>query len=131
MTLLGAGDADNYGMKLRCGTAGIFKNIIIAGGFDKISIHLENSETLRNLVAGILEIDYAYVNNSVSDLAIKYSSDENDEIDIAGHEIEASENVHLKDLGSGVNKATIYEGGFDMSSEDSFFYTNKLHWSRF
>ena len=121
VTLLGAGDAENYGMKLRRGTAGIFKNIIIAGGFDKHSIHLENSETLRNLVAGTLEIDYAYINNNVSDLAIKYSNDENDDVDITGFEIEASENVHLQDLSSGVDKATIYEGGFDMSLEDSFF----------
>jgi len=121
ITLIGAGDADNYGMKLRRGTAGIFKNIIIAGGFDKRSIHLENSETLRNLVDGTLEIDYAYINSNVSDVAIKYSSDENDEVDISGHKIEASENVHLQNLSSGVNKETTYEGGFDMSSEDSFF----------
>jgi len=121
VTLIGAGDADNYGMKLRRGTAGIFKNIIIAGGFDKRSIDIENSETLRNLVAGTLEIDYAYINNQVSDMTIHYTTDEGDAVDITGYEIENSENVFLQNLTSNVNTGTTFNGGFDMSTEDSFF----------
>ncbi len=121
VTLIGAGDADNYGMKLRRGTAGIFKNIIIAGGFDKRSIDIENSETLRNLVAGTLEIDYAYINNQVSDMTIHYTTDEGDAVDITGYEIENSENVFLQNLTSNVNTGTTFNGGFDMSTEDNFF----------
>jgi hypothetical protein len=126
ITLLGNGDADNYGMKLRRGTAGIFKNLILAGNFDKRSIDAENSETLRNLVSGSLVIDYAYINNSVSDIAIKYSSDEGDEVDMTGHEIENSENVFLQDLASGITEATTYTGGYDMSTEDSFFMSTNF-----
>ncbi len=121
ITLIGKGDAENYGIKLRRGTAGIFKNIIVAGGFDRRSIHVENSETLRNLVARSLEIDYAYINNNVSDVAIKYSEDEGDTVDISGYEIENSENVFLQDLKIGISRSSTFEGGYDMSNEDSFF----------
>ena len=121
VTLIGAGDAENYGMKLRRGTAGIFKNIILAGGFDKRSIHIENSETLRNLVDGSLLIDYAYINNQVSDVAIKYSEDDGDAVNIEGHKVEDSENVFLQDLTTAVSESTTYTGGFDMSTDDSFF----------
>ena len=121
ITLIGSGDAENYGMKLRRGTAGIFKNMIISGGFDKRSIHAENSETLRNIISGALEIDYSYINNNVSDVAIAYSSDEGDEVDITGHEFEASENIFMQDLTYGVTVETTYNGGYDMSTDDSFF----------
>ena len=46
VTLIGKGDAENYGMKLRRGTAGKFMNFIVTG-FDKRTIHVENSQTLR------------------------------------------------------------------------------------
>ncbi len=123
VTLIGNGDAENYGMKLRRGTAGIFKNIIIAGNFDKRSIDIENSETLRNLVDGSLVIDYAYINNSVSDVAIKYSEDDGDAVNIEGYEVEKSSNVFLQDLTTGVDETTTYSGGYDMSGQDSFFET--------
>jgi len=121
VTLIGNGDTENYGMKLRRGTAGIFKNLIIAGNFDKRSIHVENSETLRNLVDGTLVIDYAYINNNVSDVAIKYSEDDGDPVSIEGFEIESSSNVFLQDLTSGVDQSTTYSGGYDMSADDDFF----------
>ncbi len=123
VTLIGNGDAENYGMKLRRGTGGIFKNIIIAGNFDKRSIDIENSETLRNLVDGSLVIDYAYINNSVSDIAIKYSEDDGDAVNIEGYEVEKSSNVFLQDLTTGVDETTTYNGGYDMSGQDSFFET--------
>ncbi|NOR87477.1 MAG: hypothetical protein GQ527_07705, partial [Bacteroidales bacterium] len=121
ITLIGGGDADNYGIKLRRGTAGIFKNIIIAGDFDKGSIHIENSETLRNLVNGSLLIDYAYINNVVFDVAISYSEDESDPVNIDDFRIEDSPHVFLQNLSHGITESTVYSGGFDMSTEDSFF----------
>lgn len=121
VTLIGKGNADNYGMKLRRGTAGIFKNVIVAGEFDKRTIHIENSQTLRNLVNGTLVIDYAYLNKNVSDQAIKYSEDDGDEVNIEGYEIESSTHVFLTNLSNGVEASTTYAGGYDMSADDNFF----------
>lgn len=121
VTLIGQGNADNAGMKLRRGTAGIFKNIIVGGNFDKRSIDIDNSETLRNLVSGKLLIDYAYLNSHVSDTTVKYTADANDPVDITGHEVTASAHVFTLDLSTGLQSATTYPGGYDMSADDSFF----------
>ncbi len=123
LTMIGAGDAENYGMKLRRGTGGTFMNIIIGGNFDKRTIHVENSQTLRNVNNELLDIDFAYLNNVVSDVAIKYSADESDPVEVT-KAFELSENVHLEDLTGFNDPSTTYEGGMDMSTVDSFFDNN-------
>ncbi len=119
VTLIGKGDAENYGMKLRRGTAGKFMNFIVTG-FDKRTIHVENSQTLRNVNNELLDVDYSYINSAVTDMPIKYSDDEGDPVEVS-KPFELSENLHLQNLTEGIDGSTTFEGGFDMSLEDAWF----------
>ncbi len=127
ITLIGDGDKDNYGMKLREGTKGYFSNLIVTG-FDKRSIQIEHDVTLANLVNDELNVDFAYVNSVVSDAAIKYSASEGSELpaNIADHKVENSENVFVQDLTTGVDIAKTYSGGEDMSLKDAWFEPNTI-----
>ena len=126
VTLIGDNEGDGYGMKLREGTKGKIYNFIVTN-FDKRSIHVEHDQTLLNVVDGSLKADYGYVNNKVSDVAIKYSASEIDGVvsdkpaTLADHYFENSANIHLMDLSSGVDMSTTYTGGMDLSTTDDFF----------
>ncbi|OYT15084.1 MAG: hypothetical protein B7C24_14925 [Bacteroidetes bacterium 4572_77] len=73
------------------------------------------------MLDGKLVVDYAYINNNVSDMAIKYSEDDGDAVNIEGHEIENSPNVYLQDLSTNTDISTTFTGGYNMNSEDDFF----------
>ncbi|MFC0876461.1 hypothetical protein ACE01N_07690 [Saccharicrinis sp. FJH2] len=132
VTLIGDGMNGGYGMKLREGTKGEIYNFIVTG-FDKRSIHVEHDQTLLNVVDGSLMVDYGYVNDVVSDVAIKYSASEDVDQDgnvigvhdkpanLADHYFENSSNIHLMDLTHDVNGATTYTGGKDASTIDPWF----------
>ncbi|MFB6342030.1 hypothetical protein ACE1ET_09910 [Saccharicrinis sp. FJH62] len=132
VTLIGDNTNSGYGMKLREGTKGQIYNFIVTN-FDKRSIHVEHDQTLLNVVDGSLMVDYGYVNNNVSDVAIKYSAsedlDENGNVigvhdkpaNLADHYFENSANIHLMDLTSGVDMTTTYTGGKDAATIDSWF----------
>ncbi|MBN1184353.1 MAG: hypothetical protein JXB49_18830 [Bacteroidales bacterium] len=122
VTLIGDGDADNYGMKLREGTKGKFYNFIVTG-FDKRSIHVEHDQTLLNVIDGSLLVDYSFVNDSVSDAGIKYSATEGSDkpANLTDYQFEKSANIHLLDLRTGVSASTTYTGGKDVSTMDSWF----------
>ncbi|MFA9388373.1 MAG: hypothetical protein ACERKD_01110 [Prolixibacteraceae bacterium] len=126
VTLIGDGITEGYGMKLREGTKGQIYNAIVTG-FDKRSIHVEHDQTLLNVVDGSLVVDYSYVNNQVSDAAIKYSSTADADgtahakpATLADHYFENSANIKIQDL-TGIDASKTYAGGFDMSTKDSFF----------
>ena len=121
VTLIGDGTGGAYGMKLREGTKGSINNFVVSG-FDKRSIHVEHDQTLANLVAGELTVDYGYVNNVVSDLAIKYSATEGSDkpANLADHYIENSANIMVQDL-SDANAATTFTGGTSASGIDAWF----------
>ncbi len=126
ITLIGAGNDGNYGMKLREGTKGYITNFIVTG-FDKRSIHVEHDQTLLNVVDGSLVCDYGYVNNNVTDAAIKYSASEVDGVandkpaNLADYYFENSANIFLGDYTS-VDMSTTYTGGVDMSAVDADFF---------
>lgn len=122
ITLIGDNEGEGYGMKLREGTKGNIYNFIVTN-FDKRSIHVEHDQTLLNVVDGSLMVDYGYVNNVVTDAAIKYSASEGSEkpAELDNHLFESSANMTLTDLTSGVTMATTYTGGMDVSTMDDFF----------
>ncbi|MBN1926722.1 MAG: hypothetical protein JW798_12880 [Prolixibacteraceae bacterium] len=121
ITLIGDGVTDGYGMKLREGTKGKFYNAIVTN-FDKRSIHVEHDQTLLNVCDGSLIVDYSYVNDQVSDAAIKYSATEGSEkpANLADHQFEKSSNIFIQNL-MGIGISQTYSGGYDMSAVDSFF----------
>lgn len=143
VTLIGNGDADNYGMKLREGTKGKFVNLVVTG-FDKRTIHVEHNQTLLNVADGSLDVDYAYIDTNVTDHPIKYSVskvdnpdyDPNDpdsepEIDDPSQEaadakadakanaFELSSNLVLTTVAADASKT--YDGGIDAATLDAFF----------
>ncbi len=142
-----AGTTDgNYGMKLREGTKGYIANVIVTG-FDKRDIHVEHNQTISNVNAETLTVDYAVLASDISDKTIKYSVSKIDSTDADGNvvtdsngdaiEINDPDAPELDDtkkfeargtintdydmstIGTDVSKT--YTGGVDMSSEDSFF----------
>jgi hypothetical protein len=72
ITLIGGGNEEGYGMKLREGTKGQFVNIII-DGFAKRGIHVEHNQSILNVNDESLDVDYAKIESVVSDVPIKYS----------------------------------------------------------
>ncbi len=147
VTLLGAGNDGNYGMKLREGTKGKFVNLIVTG-FDKRSIHVEHNQTLKNVGDNSLDVDYAYVSSDVSDAAIKYSVSKIDSVDAQGNVVtdgsgaiieiddssveaqqaksdakangfELSDNVTVETITA--DASTTFTGGIDASTLNAFF----------
>ncbi len=86
VTLIGGGAKGKYGMKLREGTKGNIMNLVVAG-FTKRSIHVEHNQTLINVNNDELTVDYAYVDDNVSDQAIKYSVSKIDSTDANGDRV--------------------------------------------
>jgi len=113
-------DAGVYGMKLREGTKGQIYNVVVTG-FDKRTIHVEHDQTLKNVNDGSLIVDYAVLNDDVSDKVVKYSQSEGStetiEID-AAKDFAASANVTIETVAK--STSATFTGGKDMSS-DSFF----------
>lgn len=120
VTLIGGGDADGYGMKLREGTKGNINNIIVTG-FAKRTIHFEHDQTLNNINDGSLNVDYAYLNDQVSDMVVKYSESEGSadiEID-AAKKVEDKSTVTVTTVAS--DKTATYTGGTQATGIDSWF----------
>ncbi|MCF8359843.1 MAG: hypothetical protein K9H26_13860 [Prolixibacteraceae bacterium] len=121
ITLIGDGVGEGYGMKLREGMKGKIFNAVVTN-FDKRSIHVEHDQTLLNVCDGSLVVDYAYVNDQVSDMPIKYSATEGSEkpANLADHQFENSSNIFIQNL-MGIDISQTYSGGYDMSADDDFF----------
>ncbi len=143
VTLIGQGDPDNYGMKLREGTRGKFVNLIVTG-FDKRSVHVEHNQTLVNVGDGTLDLDYAYIDTLVSDAAIRYSfskvanpdydptdPESEEEIDDPSQEAQdakAAAKANAFELSAHVILTVVstsasqqFDGGLDASTLGSFF----------
>ena len=138
VTLLGNGDDGNYGAKLREGTKGKIVNLIVTG-FKKRSIHVEHNQTLLNVIDGSLDVDFAHVDENVSDAAIKYSVSKIANPDYDPNDPESEEEINDPDgvkptddqkfeadgnitIGTVTASAsTQFDGGTDASALGSFF----------
>lgn len=138
VTLIGANFIDTYGMKLREGTKATIVNFIVTG-FDKRSVHVEHNQTIANVNNDELNLDYARIDDQVTDMAIKYSvstiidvddfdndGDVTEEIDDPNapliddaQRFENSGNFLIESVLA--TPSTVFAGGVDYSSVDSFF----------
>lgn len=129
ITLIGNNFDGTYGMKLREGTKAEIYNVIVSG-FPKRSVHVEHNQTLTNLNNDELNLDYAYLCDDVSDVAVKYSvstvMEGGEEIDDPNgpsvneeQKFENSDNVVLDALNA--DHSTVYSGGINASGINAFF----------